>query len=106
MARSVMVSGMVSPIPASAAIANVSNSRGPCVSPTQRNAGRPRWWRAVFGTRKSHATRSVPVPRSLVHDVAQIMAGKDPEAFVFPATNGGVLRIGNFRAPGLRPGLP
>ncbi len=53
MARSVMVSGMQSPMPASATIANVANGVGICEGPTQRNAGRPRWWPALSSFRRS-----------------------------------------------------
>ncbi len=53
--------------------------------------------RAVFGTPKSHQSRSVPVPRFLVDDLAVHMAGKAPTDLVFSAPAGGVLRVGNFR---------
>jgi integrase len=53
--------------------------------------------KAVFSTPKTHSTRSVPLPRTVADELAQQMAGKDADDFVFPAPGGGVLRIGNFR---------
>ena len=53
--------------------------------------------RAVFSTPKSHATRSVPLPRSLADELALHIAGKPPGAFVFPAPRGGVLLLRNWR---------
>jgi integrase len=53
--------------------------------------------RIVFGTPKSHQTRSVPVPAFLRDRLAQQIAGKGPEDLAFPAARGGVLRVGSFR---------
>lgn len=53
--------------------------------------------RAVFGTPKSHQGRSVPVPRFLVDELAEHVAGKAPTDLVFCSPAGGVLRVGNFR---------
>lgn len=53
--------------------------------------------RSVFGPPKSHARRWVPVPRFLHDDLADHLAGRDPDEFVFPARTGGPLRVGNFR---------
>jgi integrase len=53
--------------------------------------------RAVFGTPKTHQRRSVPFPRSLSEAMAQQMAGKTPEDYVFTAEKGGVLRLRNWR---------
>jgi integrase len=39
----------------------------------------------------------VPVPRSLVDDLAVLVAGRSADDFVFPAPAAGVLRVGNFR---------
>ena len=41
--------------------------------------------RVVFGTPKTHAQRSVPVPRFLRDALAEQLAGKEPDDFVFPA---------------------
>jgi len=56
--------------------------------------------RAVFGTPKSHQSRSVPVPRFLLDDLAVQLAGKAPTDLVFCSPGGGVLRVGNFRRRG------
>lgn len=53
--------------------------------------------RLVTGTPKTHQQRSVPVPRSLVDDLAAAMAGKAPDAYVFTTASGTVLRLMNFR---------
>jgi integrase len=53
--------------------------------------------KAVFGTTKNHATRSVAAPRSLVDSLAGQLAGRGPDDFVFPAPRGGVLLLRNFR---------
>jgi integrase len=53
--------------------------------------------RAVWGTPKSHAVRSVPVPRSLADSMAEQMAGKAPGDFVFTAPKGGALLLRNWR---------
>jgi integrase len=51
----------------------------------------------VFGTPKSHQTRSVPLPRFLRGDLANHLAGKTQDDLVFTAPRGGVLRVQNFR---------
>jgi integrase len=51
----------------------------------------------LFGTPKTHQTRSVPVPEFLCDSLAEHVAGLDADALVFPAPRGGVLRVGNFR---------
>lgn len=53
--------------------------------------------RLVFGSPKNHQTRSVPVPRFLVDDLAGQLAGKAPDALAFTSTRGAVLRVQNFR---------
>lgn len=53
--------------------------------------------RAVVGTPKDHERRDVPVPAFLVDELAQLVAGRVPDALVFPAPGGGFLRNGNFR---------
>ncbi|MBA3250555.1 MAG: site-specific integrase [Geodermatophilaceae bacterium] len=51
----------------------------------------------VFGTPKSHQCRSVPVPRSLIDELAAACAGKAPSDLVFTAPQGGVLWLRNWR---------
>jgi integrase len=57
--------------------------------------------RVVWGTPKSHASRSMPIVRSIVRSIADelgaVLAGRGPDDVVFPAPEGGVLRVGNFR---------
>ncbi len=53
--------------------------------------------RAEIGTPKTHQRRTVPVPRSLSDAMADHMATKTPDAFVFTAEKGGVLRLRNWR---------
>ncbi len=50
-----------------------------------------------FGPPKTHQRRSVPVPRSLVDDLAALAAGKGGEDLLFTAPEGGPLRLMNFR---------
>jgi integrase len=59
--------------------------------------------RAVFSTPKTHQSRTVPIPRFLVDDLAAHLAGRSPDAFVFSAPRGGLLRIRNFRRGGFEP---
>lgn len=42
----------------------------------------------VFGTPKSHQCRSVPVPRSLIDEMAAACAGKAPTDLVFTSPKG------------------
>ena len=51
----------------------------------------------VFSTPKSHQCRSVPVPRSLIDDIATACAVKQPGDLVFTAPKGGVLWLRNWR---------
>lgn len=51
----------------------------------------------VYGTPKTHHRRSVPVPRSLVDDLAVAMAGKGPEDLALTSATGGPLRLMNWR---------
>ncbi|HET7689763.1 MAG TPA: tyrosine-type recombinase/integrase [Nocardioidaceae bacterium] len=50
-----------------------------------------------YGTPKSHQQRVVPIPRSIVDQLAVHVAGKDPEDLVFTTTRGAPLRNHNFR---------
>jgi integrase len=52
----------------------------------------------TYGTPKSHQRRSVPIPRSLVDQLAEHVAGKDPEDLVFTSPRGAPLRNHNFRS--------
>lgn len=51
----------------------------------------------TWGTPKNHQRRSVPIPRSLVDDLAVHLAGKRPDELVFTSARGAVLRNLNFR---------
>ncbi|MBB2900497.1 integrase [Kineococcus radiotolerans] len=53
--------------------------------------------RAVWGTPKTHATRVIAVPRSLVDDLAAQVAGRAPTDLAFTAPRGGVLLLRNWR---------
>jgi integrase len=53
--------------------------------------------RAVFSTPKNHQVRSVPIPRFLIDELAVHVASKRRDDFVFPAPEGGVLHLRNFR---------
>src|SRR5438046_3450894 len=53
--------------------------------------------RAVFDTPKNHQRRAVPLPRFLADELAEYVAGKGPDDYVFAAEKGGVLHLRNFR---------
>jgi integrase len=61
--------------------------------------------RAVFSTPKTHQSRSVPIPRFVVDDLAARVAGRASDEFVFSAPRGGVLRARNFRRAGFEPAV-
>jgi integrase len=61
--------------------------------------------RAVFSTPKNHQSRSVPIPRFLVDDLAAHVAGRAADEFVVSAPRGGVLRARNFRLGGFDPAV-
>jgi len=50
-----------------------------------------------YGSPKTHQHRSVPIPRSLVDDLALLVAGKDPDDLVFTSPRGAPMRNHNFR---------
>lgn len=52
---------------------------------------------AVFSSPKTHQSRTVPIPRSLVAELRRQVDGKRADEFVFTAPRGGVLRLQNFR---------
>lgn len=51
----------------------------------------------VWGTPKTHARRTVPLPRFLARELAPWVEGRLPDDLLFPAPRGGVLRVRNFR---------
>jgi len=53
--------------------------------------------RLVFGSPKTHQSRSVPIPATIADDLAGHLAGKAPDDYVFTAPEGGILRLRNFR---------
>jgi integrase len=50
----------------------------------------------VFSTAKSGKERSVPLPKFLLAELEEALAGKEPQALVFQSSNAGVLRNRNF----------
>ena len=54
----------------------------------------------IFGTPKSHQSRSVPVPRFLCELLAEHVAGRARDGLVFTSPEGTVLRSSNFRRRG------
>ncbi len=61
--------------------------------------------RAVFSTPKTHQSRSVPIPRFVVDDLAAHVAGRASDEFVFSAPRDGLLRARNFRRAGFEPAV-
>lgn len=59
---------------------------------TEVNGGR-----LIWGAPKSHESRSVPIPRIVVDDLARHVAGKGHDDLVFTTTNGAPLRNRNAR---------
>ena len=53
--------------------------------------------RIVLGTPKSHESRTVPLPRFLVDELAKLTTGEPPEHVIFTTTSGLVLRLPNWR---------
>ena len=53
--------------------------------------------RLQWGTPKSHASRSVPIPRSVADLLLDVVAGKSPDDLVFTTWRGKPLRNENFR---------
>lgn len=51
----------------------------------------------IWSTPKTHQTRSVPVPASLMVELVAECQGKGPDDTVFTAPAGGPLRLGNWR---------
>ena len=59
---------------------------------TEVNGGR-----LHFDLPKDHERRWVPVPRFLVDDLAEHLAGRPEDAFVFPSSTGGPTRVNSAR---------
>ena len=57
----------------------------------------------TYGTPKTHQARSVPIPRSLVDELAEHIAAKSPDDLVFTTARGDVLRNHTFRSRVFRP---
>ena len=51
----------------------------------------------TFGPTKTHQRRVVVLPRLLVEPLAEHIGIREPDALVFAAPSGGVLRNSNFR---------
>ncbi len=51
----------------------------------------------AWGTPKTHARRTVPVPRFLAAELAPLVAGRDGDALLFELPRREVLRVRNFR---------
>lgn len=51
----------------------------------------------IYGTPKSHATRTVPLPLFIREELAVHLNGKKPDDLLFTASRGGPLRSSNFR---------
>lgn len=65
----------------------------------------------VWGTPKTHERRAVPIPRFLVDELGQQVAGKGRDDLVFAGMKGGALRVrvfrhGAFDAAAATAGLP
>jgi integrase len=52
---------------------------------------------------KTYERRSVPIPRSLIDDLAEHVAGKGPEEFVWESPEGGPFRYSNWFKRHFRP---
>ena len=53
--------------------------------------------RIVYSTPKTHQSRSVPIPRFLVDEIAELVVGKDRHEHVFTRPDGQPLRLSWFR---------
>lgn len=53
--------------------------------------------RLAWSTPKTHQTRAVPVPRSLLDHLIAASAGKGPQDLLFTSPGGHALRLGNWR---------
>jgi integrase len=53
--------------------------------------------RVVYSTPKTHQSRSVPLPRFLIQELTDLVAGRRPDDHVFTRSDGSVLRLSWFR---------
>lgn len=53
--------------------------------------------RIVYSTPKTHQSRSVPIPRFLVDEIAELVVGKDRHEHVFTRPDGRTLRLSWYR---------
>lgn len=53
--------------------------------------------RLIWSTPKTHQSRDVPVPRSLIEALLARCCGRPSDALVFTSPQGGPLRIANWR---------
>ena len=51
----------------------------------------------VFGSPKTHQHRTVPMPRFLVDELAEVLADRRPDELVFTSGRGTPIRVQNFR---------
>jgi integrase len=61
--------------------------------------------KTIFSSPKNHQSRRVSIPRFMIDDLSALAAGRAPDAFVFIAPQGGVLRLRNFRRAGFEPAV-
>jgi integrase len=59
--------------------------------------------RVILGTPKSHQSRTVPVPRFIIIDLAAAIDGKRPDDLVFTMPGGTVMPLSNWRRATLVP---
>jgi integrase len=59
--------------------------------------------RVILGTPKSHQSRTVPVPRFIIIDLAAAVDGKRPDDLVFTMPGGTVMPLSNWRRVTLVP---
>ncbi len=59
--------------------------------------------RVVLGTPKSHQSRTVPVPRFVVTEIAAAVVGKHADELVFTMPGGSVMRLSNWRLATFKP---
>ena len=59
--------------------------------------------RVVLGTPKSHQSRTVPIPRFVVNEIAAAVVGKHADELVFTMPGGSVMRLSNWRLATFKP---
>src|SRR5262249_40567003 len=60
----------------------------------------------VLGTSKSHQSRTVPIPRFLASELADLMTGKKADQLVFTTPSGHLLRLPNWQREVFLPAGP